>query len=305
MRFRVGVDLGGTKTAVAVLNAENDTICSLRRPTPSADYRAIVSTIADMIAEARAATGFEERAPIGVGIPGALEKDRSTVKNANTVALIGKPLAQDLTAALGAPAIVENDANCFIASEAADGAAKEAEVAFGVILGTGVGGGIAIRGRPIGGANLSAGEWGHNPFPNYGRPPTNHRCYCGKLDCIETILSGPALERDFREATGRDLTGAEIAALAAEGEAEAQAAIETYAENLARALSSVINILDPDVIVLGGGVSGVDALYAVVPTYWDRYVFNAADEPRPIATRLVKNRWGDDSGVRGAAWLTA
>lgn len=304
-RFRIGVDLGGTKTAVAVLNADSETLFARRRPTPNGNYDRIVETIADLVAEARRETGFEAGAPVGVGIPGALERAGGAVKNANTQALIGRPLAQDLTEALGAAVIIENDANCFIASEAADGAAAGAEIAFGVILGTGVGGGVAIQGRPIAGANLSAGEWGHNPFPNYSRTPTNHRCYCGKFDCIETILSGPALARDFQAATGRALTAAEVAARAEDGEAAAQAMIAEYAENLARALSSVINILDPEVIVLGGGLSGIDALYDLAPKHWDRFIFNAAKEPRPVATRLVKNRWGDDSGVRGAAWLTS
>ena len=302
--YRLGVDLGGTKTAIIALNRANQTVFQERRATPSHDYRAIIANIRDLVARACEALGCPADTPVGVGIPGSLQADDTIVKNANTQVLIGEPLAQDLREALGAPVAIANDATCFIASEAADGAAAGAKVAFGVIIGTGVGGGIAVEGRPLVGRNRLCGEWGHNPFPNYGRPPTNHRCYCGELDCIETVLSGPALARDFRTATEREWTAARIAEAAAAGDPAAKAAIATYAENLARALSTVVNLLDPDVIVLGGGLSNIDALYQAVPRQWDRFAFNACPDPEPIATRLVKNRWGDDSGLRGAAWLT-
>jgi len=236
---------------------------------------------------------------IGVGIPGAISPATGLIKNANSTWLIGRPLDRDLARALGRPVRLQNDANCLAVSEATDGAAAEAEVVFAAILGTGVGAGTVIHGRPLTGRNAIAGEWGHNQLPwmhDDERPgPT---CYCGLHGCIETILSGPGLARDHREVTGRDISAKQIAVLAAQGDAEAEATLRRYEDRLARGLAHVINILDPDVIVLGGGLSNLDRLYANVPAIWDRWVFSDR-----VDTQLRKAKHGDSSGVRGAAWL--
>jgi fructokinase len=258
---RIGIDLGGTKIEAIALDPAGKEVFRKRIPSPRGDYAATLVAIISLVREAGEGT-------VGIGIPGSLSRVTGLVKNANSTWLIGKPLKQDLEKALGRVRI-ENDANCFALSEAADGAAKGARVVFGVILGTGVGGGIVIDGRVVDGPNGIAGEWGHNPMPGEGE---GRQCYCGRRDCIETYLCGPALERD------KDLS--------------------TYAERLARALAGVINILDPDVIVLGGGVSNVKALYADVPRLWGRHVFSDR-----VDTRLAPPVHGDSSGVRGAAWL--
>jgi len=270
----IGVDLGGTKTEALALDAEGRELFRKRVPTERGDYAATIATIAALVREAERAAG--RRGTVGVGIPGALSHATGLVKNANSTWLIGKPLKRDLEAALGREVRLANDANCFALSEAVDGAGAGAEVVFGVILGTGVGGGIVVRGRALAGANSIAGEWGHNPLPLPRAEDLPLRaCYCGRAGCIETYLSGPALERDGGEA-----------------------ALGRYEERLARALAGVINILDPDVIVLGGGVSNVARLYDEVPRLWPRYVFSDH-----IATRLLPPKHGDSSGVRGAAWL--
>jgi fructokinase len=247
-----------------------------RVPTPRGDYPATVATIDALVKVAEEKVGDGRTATVGVGIPGAESRVSGLIKNANSTWLIGKPLRADLAAVLGRPVRLANDANCFALSEATDGAAAGADVVFGVILGTGVGGGIVINGQVLAGANAIAGEWGHNPLP--GDELVRPRCYCGRHGCIETFLSGPAL--------------------AADGGAENEAAMQRYEQRLARALAQVINILDPDVIVLGGGVSNLDRLYDHVPRLWGEFVFSDA-----VATRLVKNQHGDSSGVRGAAWL--
>ena len=268
---RIGVDLGGTKTEAIALDAAGREVFRKRVPTPRGDYEATLNTIAALVAEAGEGS-------VGVGIPGALSHASGLVKNANSTWLIGKPLKQDLERALGREVRLANDANCFALSEATDGAGAGAEAVFGVILGTGVGGGVVLRGRIVEGANAIAGEWGHNPLPLPRAEDMPLRpCYCGRAGCIETYLSGPALERDGGEA-----------------------ALERYCERLARALAGVINILDPDVIVLGGGVSNVARLYDEIPQLWPRYVFSDR-----VVTRLVPPRHGDSSGVRGAAWLWA
>ncbi len=273
--MRIGIDLGGTKTEVIVLDDAGAERLRERAPTPRGDYAATVATIAALVEMAESKVGAHETASVGVGIPGAESRVTGLIKNANSTWLIGRPLAADLEAALGRPVRIANDANCFALSEATDGAAAGAEVVFGVILGTGVGGGIVVRGEVWVGANAIAGEWGHNPLPGaLERRP----CYCGRVDCIETFLSGPAL--------------------AADGGAEDEAAMQRYEQRLARALAQVINILDPDAIVLGGGVSNLDRLYDRVPRLWGEWVFSDH-----VATRLLKNRHGDSSGVRGAAWL--
>ena len=259
--------------------------------------------IASEVEKARQALSIDAELTVGVGIPGALDSN-NIVKNANTQVLIGQPLLSDLESAMGSGVSIANDATCFVASEAADGAAANADVVFGVILGTGVGGGVAISGLPIIGENGLTGEWGHNPFPFYGAPPKNRRCYCGKQDCIEQFLAGPALSLDYRERTGIQKSAAEIHEAADGGDTDAKAVLADFYVNLAKALSTVINLLDPNVIVIGGGLSNIVTLYDEVPNLWGDYVFNATPSPAKVTTKLVKNKWGDDSGVRGAAWLT-
>jgi len=274
---RIGIDLGGTKIeGIAIDDAGREQV-RRRVPTPQGDYRGTVDAVAALVRAIESETG--SGATVGVGIPGALSRVSGRVKNANSTCLIGKPLQGDLEAALQRPVRLANDANCFALSEAVDGAGKGERVVFGVILGTGVGGGIVVGGRVIEGANAIAGEWGHNPLPlPAGDDLPLRPCYCGRAGCIETYLCGPALER--------------------EGGAASEAAIARYEERLARALAGVINLLDPDVIVLGGGVSNVDRLYANVPRLWAAHVFSDH-----VSTRLAKHVHGDSSGVRGAAWL--
>jgi predicted NBD/HSP70 family sugar kinase len=286
--MRIGVDLGGTKIeAIALVGRSREALELTRRriPTPRGDYTATVAAVASLVRDMGEGT-------VGVGIPGALSRVTGLVKNANSTWLIGKPLKQDLERALGKEVRVENDANCFALSEATDGAAQGAEVVFGVILGTGVGGGIVAHGRLLKGPNAIAGEWGHNPLPAPGASDLPlPACYCGRAGCIETYLSGPALARDHLALTGQSATAQEI--VARQGEA-----LHRYEERLARALASVINLLDPDVIVLGGGMSNAQRLYTEVPRLWSKHVFSDH-----VATRLVRNTHGDSSGVRGAAWL--
>jgi fructokinase len=260
-------------------------------PTPQGDYGATLRTIVSLVSEAETALG--ERASVGVGIPGAESRASGLIKNANSTCLIGRPLRQDLETALGREVRLANDANCFALSEAIDGAGAGAEVVFGVILGTGVGGGIVVRGHLLTGPNAIAGEWGHNPLPlPRGTDFPLPACYCGRAGCIETYLSGPGLARDHWQATGERLAPEAIAAGGHEP------TMQRYEERLARALAGVINVLDPDVIVLGGGLSNIERLYANVPALWGEYVFSDR-----VSTRLAKHLHGDSSGVRGAAWL--
>jgi len=276
--MRLGIDLGGTKTEIIALGDDGTELLRERVLTPRGDYAATVATIAALVKTAEEKVGAG--GTVGVGIPGAESratgKGAGLIKNANSTWLIGRPLRADLEAALGRPVRLANDANCFALSEATDGAAAGAEVVFGVILGTGVGGGIVVRGEVLVGANAIAGEWGHNPMP--GEEAVRPHCYCGRCGCIETFLSGPALTAD--------------------GGADDAAAMARYEQRLARSLAQVINILDPDAIVLGGGVSNLDRLYDRVPRLWGEWVFSDH-----VATRLLKNTHGDSSGVRGAAWL--
>jgi fructokinase len=295
--LRIGIDVGGTKIEAVALDREHRVLARRRIPTPRHDYDATVAAIVDLVAAIERETG--ERGTVGVGIPGAVSPASGLVKNANSTWLIGRPLADDLAARLDRPVRLANDANCFTLSEATDGAAAGVHVAFGVILGTGTGGGITVDGRVLVGRNAIAGEWGHNPMPwprpgEWPGPP----CYCGRTGCIETFLSGPGLARDFQAATGATAAPEEIVARAEAGDADAAAALARYEDRLARALASVINLLDPDVIVLGGGLSNIDRLYANVPQRWDPYVFSDR-----VDTRLVRALHGDASGVRGAAWL--
>ena len=313
MRFRIGIDLGGTKIEGIALEGRRE-IARLRVPTPRDDYAATVEAIAsvvDALEHQAGATGT-----LGVGIPGTFSPDSGLVKNANSTWLIGKPLAIDLAARLNRPVRMANDANCFAVSEAADGAAAGGRVVFGVIIGTGTGAGVVVHGQVLTGPNALAGEWGHNPLPwpgpdEWPGPP----CYCGKNGCIETFLSGPGLTRDYEARTGRPEAPPEIAVRAAEGEAHAEAAFVRYEDRLARALATVINVLDPDVIVLGGGMSNIPRLCHSVPRLWGRYIFGAtrpttSTPPQSaeaihgrVTTRLVRAAHRDSSGVRGAAWL--
>jgi fructokinase len=281
---RIGIDLGGTKIEAIALDASGREVFRKRVPSPRGDYAATIQTVKQLVDDAGEGT-------VGIGMPGALSKLNGLVKNANSTWLNGKPLKEDLEQALGREVRLENDANCFALSEATDGAGKGAAVVFGVILGTGVGGGIVVHGKLVPGINAIAGEWGHNPLPA-PRPEDLPQpdCYCGRKACIETYLSGPGLASDYERTTGKRV-GAEEAVLHAE-------TMGRYVERLARALAGVINVLDPDVIVLGGGMSKVARLYTEVPRLWTRHVFS--DQ---VATRLAPPVHGDSSGVRGAAWL--
>src|SRR5262245_22300861 len=299
--MRIGIDLGGTKIEGIALDGSAE-VARLRVDTPRGDYAATVDAVGALVSalETRAGT----RGPVGVGLPGTLSPDNGLVKNANSVWLIGQPLQADLDRALGRVVRIANDANCFAVSEATDGAGAGAEVVFGVIVGTGTGAGIVVRGELLTGANAIAGEWGHNPLPS---PTDDERpgpaCYCGRCGCIETFLSGPALQADYERASGARLAAPAIVAAAGTGNREAEAALERYESRMARALASIINVLDPDVIVLGGGMSNIDRLYVNVPALWTAHVFAAAHGREAVRTRLVGARHGDASGVRGAAWL--
>ncbi len=298
--MRIGIDVGGTKIEAIALNGEGAELKRLRVKSPRGDYAATIRAIVDLVAKIEQSVG--QRGSVGMGIPGTISPATGLVKNANSTWLIGRPFDRDLAAALGRSVRLINDANCLALSEATDGAGAGARTVFGVILGTGVGGGIVIDGKVVTGANAIAGEWGHNPLPwpkDDERPGPS--CYCGRSGCIETFLSGLGLARDYFAATGRERTAPEIAASAETGaapDAEATAALARYEERLARALAGVINILDPDVIVLGGGLSNVRRLYQHVPRLWPPFVFSDR-----VDTKLLCARHGDSSGVRGAAWL--
>jgi fructokinase len=292
--MRTGVDLGGTKIEAVVLGPDGAERARRRVPTPRHDYDALVGAVRDLVRAAEQEAGAAQ-ATLGVGIPGVVSPATGLVKNANTTCLIGRPLDRDLEAALGRPVRLANDANCFALSEATDGAAAGATLTLGVILGTGVGSGLVAHGRLIEGANAIAGEWGHNPLP---WPEDDERpgplCYCGRRGCIETFLSGPALAASH----GDGLSAAEIVELAGSGDARAEAAMRRYERRLAKALATAMNLFDPDVVVLGGGLSNVARLYDNVPALWAEYVFSDA-----VATKLRRAKHGDSSGVRGAAWL--
>ena len=294
--LRIGIDLGGTKIELVALDGSGVRV-QRRVPTPAQDYSQIVEAVAKLVEDAETELGA--RASVGVGTPGALSRKTHTLKNSNTLCLNGRAFDRDLGQRLARPIRLQNDANCFALSEAVDGAAAGADVVFGVILGTGVGGGVVVQRNALIGCNAIAGEWGHNPLPWPG--PTDEpapACYCGRRGCIETYLCGPALARDHASHTGHRHTAEEIGQLSAAGEPLSAATVERYCERLARALASVINVLDPDVIVLGGGVSRIAQLYQRVPELWGAYVFS--DQ---VETRLVPAQHGDSSGVRGAAWL--
>ena len=295
--MRIGIDLGGTKVEGAAIDDDGNVVCRRRVATPREDYEATVAAIAAVVREIEAEVRVT--ATVGVGTPGTISPATGLIKNANSTWLNGRPLGADLERTLGRPIRLANDANCFALSEAIDGAGASAEVVFGVILGTGTGGGIVVRERPLRGPNAVAGEWGHNPLPwPQGAEWPGPSCYCGRTGCIEMFLSGPGLAREHRETTGRDWDAGEIDRAAQGGDAGAEAALVLYTSRLARALATVINVLDPDVIVLGGGLSNMARLYASVPREWGRWVFSDR-----VDTPLVAPRHGDTSGVRGAAWL--
>jgi fructokinase len=295
--MRIGIDLGGTKIEAAAFAADGRELARLRVPTPRDDYYATLRAIASLVAEIESKTGCA--GSVGVGTPGALSPSSGLIKNANSTCLIGHRLDVDLEGVLSRPVRVENDANCFALSEAVDGAGAGARVVFGVIVGTGVGGGIVVDGEALLGRNAIAGEWGHNPLPwTSGDELPGPLCYCGANGCIETYLSGPGLTREFEAASGRKLEPAAIARLAADGDAEAEDCMQRYENRMARSLAHVINVLDPDVVVLGGGLSRIERLYRRVPDLWGRWAFS--DQ---VDTPLLPPVHGDSSGVRGAAWL--
>jgi len=308
--MRLGIDLGGTKIEIIALDEAGHELLRRRVPTPKGDYYETLQTIAQLVRDTEAELG--QQGSLGIGTPGALSRATGCLKNSNSVVLNGQPILQDLEALLQRKVQISNDANCFALSEATDGAAAGAEVVFGVILGTGVGAGIVVNGHILTGPNGIAGEWGHNPLPwpqaeEIPGPP----CYCGKQGCIETFLSGPGMAKlhhhENKESVrpelveGTDslvLSAEQIVQRAEQGDVACERSLQLYEHRLARSLAHVINILDPDVIVLGGGMSNIERLYANVPKIWGNWVFSDR-----VDTRLVKHRFGDSSGVRGAAWL--
>lgn len=294
---RLGIDLGGTKMELLALDPGGHELYRQRRPTPRDDYPATLAALVALVAEAEKKLGT--RGTLGIGTPGAVSRLTGRMKNCNSTWLNGQPLRDDLEALLGRSVCMANDANCFALSEATDGAGAGAEVVFGVIMGTGCGAGVVVRGQVLTGPNAIAGEWGHNPLPwprDEERP--GQACYCGKSGCLETWLSGPGLAADLARVSGRSMTATELADRATAGDPDCRAALDRHADRLARGLAHVINVLDPDVIVLGGGLSHMSHLYGEVPLLWGRYVFSDS-----IQTRLLPPRHGDASGVRGAAWL--
>jgi fructokinase len=294
--MQIGIDLGGTKIEALALDA--DTLVARRRiPTPR-DYTATIDSITRLVAELETEAG--KHGTVGIGIPGVVSHATGLVKNANSTWLIGRPLQADLEARLGRPVRVANDANCFALSEAIDGAGRDFETVFGVILGTGVGGGIAIHQRIHDGPNQIAGEWGHNPLPwmTDEERAAAPACYCGKTGCIETFLSGPGFELDYARLAKAQRSSHEIVRAAAAGEPHAVQALRRYEDRLARGLAAVINLLDPDAIVLGGGMSNLPDLAPAVSAVLPRYVFSDT-----VLTKVIPNLHGDSSGVRGAAWL--
>jgi predicted NBD/HSP70 family sugar kinase len=295
--MRLGIDLGGTKIEIIALSTEGRELLRRRVDTPQGDYPGILKTTASLVTAVENELG--QQGPVGICTPGALSPASGLLKNSNSVCMNGRSVQIDLEDELGRAVCIANDADCFALSEATDGAAEGAEVVFGVIVGTGVGGGIVIRGQVLTGPNAIAGEWGHNPLPwpqddEWPGP----KCYCRKNGCIETFLSGPGLARDYQQVVGEQSTTHDIVARAQGGNAQANASLRRYEDRLARGLSHVINILDPTVIVLGGGMSNLKRLYANVPRLWNHYVFSDH-----VDTKLVPPRHGDSSGVRGAAWL--
>jgi fructokinase len=295
--IRFGIDLGGTKIEIVALAPDGRELLRRRILTPNEDYRGILDTIAKLVRSAEEELGAS--GTVGVGTPGSISRATGLLRGSNSVCLNGKPIRADLELLLSREVRITNDANCFALSEATDGAGRGAEIVFGAILGTGVGAGVVVRGSVLVGPNAIAGEWGHNPLP---WPADDERpgapCFCGRRGCIETFLSGPGIERDHYKVAGERAGARAIADRAERGDKSCRASLERYEERLARGLAHVVNILDPDVIVLGGGMSNIARLYANVPDLWGRWIFSDR-----VDTRLVKHEHGDSSGVRGAAWL--
>ncbi len=301
-KIRIGVDLGGTKIEAIALDRTGTERFRQRINTPQGDYTATVRAIAGIVAQVQAEVAqFLDggRVSVGVGIPGTISPATGLIKGANSVCLIGKPLDQDLAQAIGQPVRLANDADCFALSEACDGAGRDGQIVFGSILGTGVGSGLVIDKKIVRGPNAITGEWGHNPLPwPTGDERPGQNCYCGRQGCIETFLSGPALSADMQRATSRKLTATEIVTVAQEGDSTASAVLDRYVDRLARSLATVINLIDPSVIVLGGGLSHIARLYRDVPPLLTDYVFSDT-----VVTPIRPPQHGDSSGVRGAAWL--
>jgi fructokinase len=294
---RIGIDLGGTKIEIIALDAQGRPLQRRRVDTPAGDYEGTIRAVVGLVEGVERELGA--RGSVGVATPGAISPASGLLKNSNSVCLNGKALDRDLSAALSRPVRLANDANCFALSEAVDGAAAKAGVVFGVIAGTGTGGGLVVQGELLTGPNAIAGEWGHNPLPwptDEERP--GPACYCGKLGCIETFLSGPGMAADHFRRWRQKHTAQEIAGLSATGDSKAARTLAMYEDRMARALATVINIVDPDVIVLGGGMSNISRLFTNIPKLWGRYVFSDR-----VDTRLLRAVHGDSSGVRGAAWL--
>lgn len=293
----MGIDLGGTKIAGLVLDADGAEVCRERLPTPQGDYQLTLRALAGLVASLEDKAG--QQCSVGIGMPGSTSRATGLIKNSNSVCLNGQPMHRDLEALLDRPVRVANDADCFALSEATDGAAADAAVVFGVIIGTGTGGGLVVNQQLVSGPNGITGEWGHNPLP-WPQPEelSGPACYCGRYGCIETWLSGPGLARDHQQAYGVALEAVAVVQRAELGDTQAAATMQRYVDRLVRALASVINIIDPDVIVLGGGVSNFKRLYEAVPSRWGEYVFSDS-----VATRLVAAQHGAASGVRGAARL--
>jgi len=295
--MRLGIDLGGTKIEIVALDKGRE-ILRERVATPQSAYEDTILAMSDLVRSAERKLG--RRGSVGVAIPGTISPMSGLVKNANSTRLIGHPLDRDLGAAINRPVRVANDANCFVLSEASDGAAAGAHIVFGIIAGTGCGGGICVGGQVLTGAHAISGEWGHNPLPS----PTpqeiaiSPRCYCGRTSCIEAWISGTGLRADYKRRAGRNSTGDEIVALAASGDSTAGAVMEDFYDRFARSIAGIVNILDPDAIVIGGGVSNIDTLYSELPPRVESYAFTPEGR-----SRIVKNMYGDSSGVRGAAWL--
>lgn len=293
----IGIDLGGTKIEGIAMSGAGDELLRKRVPTAAGDYQAILNTIKELVNEIE--SSLNERATVGIGTPGAISPATGLLRNSNSVCMNGKTVDKDLARILNREVRIANDANCFALSEATDGAAAGETVVFGVIVGTGTGAGIVVNGHVLSGPNAIAGEWGHNPLP---WPLDNERpgpsCYCGKHNCIETWLSGPGMSRDYLELSGNALDAKQVVELASNGDNAAELCLRNYEHRMARSLAHVINILDPDVIVLGGGMGNIQRLYSSVPELWRQYVFSDR-----VDTRLLAPKYGDSSGVRGAAWL--
>ena len=295
--MRLGVDLGGTKIEILALNNIGEEIYRKRVATPKDNYDAIVSSIKELVTAAE--TELHEQGTVGIGTPGALSPATGLLRNCNSTCLNNKPFKQDIETALEREVRISNDANCFALSEATDGAGANYCSVFGVIIGTGCGAGIVFNGQVVDGPNAIGGEWGHNPLPwPEGNELQSTRCWCGKHGCIETFLSGTGIAADYLRVVGEELSAQEIVAAATSGSAYAEQVLNRYERRMAKSLAHVINILDPDVIVLGGGMSKVDRLYQNVPQLWQEFVFSDS-----VFTRLVAPKFGDSSGVRGAAWL--